>query len=99
MIILLSRPKMIGNIKVYVWVHLSVIANVAWVLMKKKSPSIVFYQIFTPTRHGIAMGIQILSSLYMRMPTRIESTINAGTSTVYEYKKSRGERLIFCSLP
>ena len=48
----------------------------------------VLLNVYTPTRRGIAMGdTKYLLLFVYGMPTRIvESTTNAGTSTVYEYK-------------
>ena len=57
-------------------------------LDKKNLINRVLLNIYTPTRRGIAMGIpNNYCSLYMVCPLSIvESTTNAGTSTVYEYK-------------
>jgi len=58
------------------------------VLNKKNLINRVLLNIYTPTRRGIAMGdTKYLLLFVYGMPTRIvESTTNAGTSTVYEYK-------------
>ena len=55
---------------------------------KKNLINRVLLNIYTPTRRGIAMGdTKYLLLFVYGMPTRIvESTTNAGTSTVYEYK-------------